>query len=364
MAKISFFTNGQLVELCIILAAALFFSWAILFSFSRIQHRLVDSTHILNYAIIKAVGWPLVILIWILAFSLIAPILAQSFGATIDMGMYLSPIRSVVTLFSIFWMVMRFVAAIEERCTQQINAGNSNRDITSVRAFSLVIRFLAVVILILMLMHTFGIKITSLLAVGGLGGLALAFAAKDTISNFLGGMMIFWDRPFAVGDWICSPDRQYEGTVQDIGWRLTRIITFDKRPLYIPNGIFSTIAIENPSRMTNRRIKTQIGLRYCDAPKVSGILHDVEKMLRSHPDIDSTQTLMVNLVEFGSSSLNFLVYTFTKTTVWTEFQAVQQDVFLKIIEIIAQHGAECAFPSRSLYIPDPVGVQQSAGETV
>ena len=91
--------------------------------------------------------------------------------------------------------------------------------------------------------------------------------------------MIYLDRPFDVGDWVRSPDKNIEGTVEDIGWRLTRIRTFDKRPLYVPNGTFSTISVENPSRMSNRRIKTNIGLRYDDANKVATIIADIESML-------------------------------------------------------------------------------------
>ena len=163
--------------------------------------------------------------------------------------------------------------------------------------------------------------------------------------------MIFMDKPFDIGDWIRSPDRNIEGTVEYIGWRLTRIRTFDKRPLFVPNSIFSTISVESPTRMHNRRIKKVIGLRYEDAGKVRGILAAVKTMLEEHSDIDQNALTMVNLVEFADSSLNFMVYTFTKTTNWGAYQAIQEDVLLKIIDIITEFGAECAFPSRTLYVP-------------
>lgn len=193
-----------------------------------------------------------------------------------------------------------------------------------------------------------------LIAFGSVGAAGIAFASKDLLGNFFGGLMIYLDRPFSIGDWVRSPDKNIEGTVEYIGWRTTRIRTFDKRPLYVPNGLFLVISVENPSRMLNRRIKTNIGLRYQDATKVGPIINDVEAMLRAHDEIDTNQTLIVNLVEFGPSSLNFMVYTFTKTTNWVKFQAVQQDVFLKIIEIIEQHGAECAFPTQTVHIPDGI----------
>ena len=117
---------------------------------------------------------------------------------------------------------------------------------------------------------------------------------------------------------------------------------------------FSTVSLENPSRMSNRRIKTTIGLRYDDATKMKTVLSAIEDMLRNHPEIDTRQTLMVNLFEFGPSSLNFFIYTFTKTTDWVKFQAIQQDVFLKIIEIITNHGAEIAFPTRTIQVPEGI----------
>ena len=165
--------------------------------------------------------------------------------------------------------------------------------------------------------------------------------------------MILLDRPFSVGDWIRSPDREIEGTVEDIGWRLTRIRTFDQRPLYVPNAVFTNLAVENPSRMRNRRIYETIGVRYDDVGVLRQIVSDVESMLREHPDIDLNRTLMVNFVEFGPSSLDFFIYTFTRTKLWAEFHAIKQDVLFRIAEIIEGHGAEIAFPTQTLHVVQP-----------
>ena len=121
----------------------------------------------------------------------------------------------------------------------------------------------------LMVLQSLGVSVSGLLAFGGIGGIAVGFAAKDMLANFLGGLSIYLDRPFAVGDWIRSPDRSIEGTVEDIGLRVTRIRTFDQRPLYVPNSTFSSVSLENPSRMTNRRIYETIGVRYEDAGRVA-----------------------------------------------------------------------------------------------
>jgi len=170
------------------------------------------------------------------------------------------------------------------------------------------------------------------------------------LANFFGGFMIYMDRPFSVGDGARKPDRNIEGTVEKIGFRVTLIRTFDKRPLYVRNSVFTNISVENPSRMKNRRIYETSGVRYEDAKKVPAILEDVRTMLQSHPDIDTNQTLIVNLNSFAASSLDFFVYTFTKTTDWVQYHHIKQDVMLKILDIIHQHEADCAFPTQTLHL--------------
>ncbi|WFW15176.1 mechanosensitive ion channel family protein [Citrobacter freundii] len=232
----------------------------------------------------------------------------------------------------------------------QINKG---RDITSARILSRIIKITIVVAIVLLYGEHFGMSLSGLLTFGGIGGIAVGMAGKDILSNFFSGIMLYFDRPFSIGDWIRSPDRNIEGTVTEIGWRMTKINTFDHRPLYVPNSIFSSISVENPGRMSNRRIKTVIGLRYEDADKISTIVDAIRQMLQNHPGIDQKQTLLVYFNEFADSSLNIMVYCFTKTTVWQEWLAVQQDVYLKIITLVQENGADFAFPSQTLYMDNP-----------
>lgn len=322
--------------------------------FKRLLAKLEGTQHLWDKAFIRAASAPYKVFVWLIVFSLILPVIMHEFGLNGAYAQYFSAGREIVFILAVFWFAMRVVSNIEAYMVTHAESGRSKRirDTTSVRAIGQLLRVLIILVTLLILMQSFGMKVGTLLAFGGIGGIAIGFAAKDTLANFLGGMMIYWDRPFCVGDWIRSPDRNIEGTVEYIGWRLTRILTFDRRPLYVPNGVFSTISVENPSRMKNRRILTTIGLRYRDASKIAVILSDIESMLRAHPEIDTTQTLMVNLIEFGPASLNFFIYTFTKTTNWVAFQSIQQDVFLKAIDIITQHGAECAFPTTTIEVPD------------
>jgi MscS family membrane protein len=253
-------------------------------------------------------------------------------------------------VFLLAWFLHRLIAGIEGELLREGRVGRNSTDRATVRAVSKLGRITLWVVAGLMVLQSIGVSISGLLAFGGIGGIAVGFAAKDLLANFFGGLSIYLDRPFTTGDWIRSPDRQIEGTVEDIGWRLTRIRTFDQRPVYVPNAVFSQIAVENPSRMFNRRIYETIGIRYQDADKMAAIVTEVRSMLEQHPDIDLSRTLIVNFVAFGASSLDFFVYAFTRTTVWVEFHAVKQDVLLKILGIIHHHGADVAFPTRTLHV--------------
>ncbi|HAZ78626.1 MAG TPA: mechanosensitive ion channel protein MscS, partial [Porticoccaceae bacterium] len=223
-------------------------------------------------------------------------------------------------------------------------------DPTTVRAVAKLLRASVLITAILISMQLFGYSISGLLAFGGIGGIAVGFAAKDLLANFFGGLMIYLDRPFSVGDWVRSPDKEIEGTVEDVGWRLTRIRTFDKRPLYIPNAVFANISVENPSRMTNRRIYETVGIRYADIATMESIISEVTQMLIQHKEIDSEQTMIVNFNRFSASSLDFFIYTFTKTTDWVKYHNIKQDVLLKVAKVIDTNGAEIAFKTSTIHI--------------
>lgn len=241
-------------------------------------------------------------------------------------------------------MLFFFVNRLEER---QVNKG---ADRTSAKLITRVLKIAIFISIVLLFGEHLGMSLSGLMTFGGIGGIAIGFASKDVLSNFFSGIMLYFDRPFNIGDWITSPDRQIEGVVVEIGWRITKIMTFENRPLYVPNSLFSAISVENPGRMTNRRINTQLGLRYEDSDKVGAVVNEIRSMLQNNPKIDTTQTLLVYFDAFADSSLNIMVYCFTKTVKWAEWLEVQQEVYLKIIEIVHQQGADFAFPSETIYM--------------
>ena len=279
--------------------------------YSVVQKRLKRTENLWDDAIWEALHKPMGYLIWILGISFAieisqAPTLEQQ---VLDL---LENVRSIAVLTLIAWFFFRFIRFGEQNILQSDQSLEGKLDKTTVNAVAKLLRASVVITTVLIIMQTMGYSISGLLAFGGIGGLAVGFAAKDLLSNFFGGLMIYLDRPFKIGDWIRSPDRSIEGVVEVIGWRQTLIRTFDKRPLYVPNSIFTQITVENPSRMLNRRIYETIGIRYDDAMKMGTIVTEVKQMLREHPEIDQNATMIVNFDEFAASSLNFFIYTFTR----------------------------------------------------
>ena len=255
---------------------------------------------------------------------------------------------------------MRFIRIAESNFIADKQAKGEDFDRATLDAIVKLLRLSVLITAFLVALQTLGFSVSGVLAFGGIGGIAVGFAAKDLLANFFGGLMIYLDRPFAIGDWVRSPDREIEGTVERIGWRQTVIRGFDTRPLYIPNSAFANIAVENPSRMRNRQIYETIGIRYADAAAMGAIVADVEAMLRAHEEIDTDGFLMVNFNAFAPSSLDFFIYCYTRTKLWARYHQVKQDVLLRIIEIIDRHGAEIAFPTSTVHVPGALSIADSA----
>jgi MscS family membrane protein len=291
---------------------------------------------------------PLPAVIWVVGLAFAAAIVRRH----VDDPLFdlVAPLRDVGVVVCLAWFLLRLIRLVGDRYVVVRVGQGEEVDSTTVDAISKLARLTVFITTALIAMQTLGFSVSGVLAAGGIGGIAVGFAAKDLLANFFGGLTIYLDRPFSVGEWIRSPDKQIEGTVEAISWRHTRVRAFNKNPIYVPNSVFTTIVVENPSRMSHRRIKETIGIRYQDLGKMAPIVAEVKAMLKSHPEIDATQTLIVNFNEFADSSLNFLIYTFTKTVAWMHYHEVKQDVLLKVAAIIERHGAEIAFPTRTLHI--------------
>jgi MscS family membrane protein len=328
----------------------------------RLCQRFVSKSRTLwDDSLIEALEKPAKLWIWMVGISF-AVDLIDAANETSWLTEHYDGFRRFCYILLAAWFLFRFIGMVEQHLSRP-DLDRPAMDRSTVRMLGRLIRIALSLSVILICMQYLGYNISGLLTFGGVGGVVVGFAARETIANFFGGMMIHMDRPFREGDWVRSPDKEIEGTVEEIGWRMTRVRTFDKRPLYIPNASFMTISIENPSRMSNRRIKETIGVRYQDVGRVDAILKEVRNYLLQHEAIDQGQTLMVNLNQFNASSVDFFIYCFTRTTVWSEFHQIKERVLLDIINIIHRHGVDVAFPTRTVQVeslPEPKVVASGA----
>lgn len=250
--------------------------------------------------------------------------------------------------FVIFWILFRMV----DKFSTLFNFFSAkvgkelNDDIQNFLTKTL--RILVIALGIMAILQEWGINVSAFVASLGLGGLAFALAAKDTVANLFGSLVIFSDRPFQVGDWVETPS--VDGTIEEIGIRSTKIRNHAQALVSVPNAVMANTTITNWSRMGKRRVRTRIGLTYStSAEQMLAVVADIKEMLQNHPDIHQ-EVIVVNFDEFEASALSILLNFFTNTIVTAEYLHVKQDVNVKIMQIVARHGAQFAFPSQSLYV--------------
>jgi MscS family membrane protein len=259
--------------------------------------------------------------------------------------------KYIFLTLSITYFLLKWKNSFSEKMYRKLTKKKSNvLDPSAIYPLSKILSIIIITTCMIITLDIVGVPVSALLAFGGVGGLAISWAAKDVVANFFGGLMIFVNRPFIIGDWIKSPNKNFEGVVEEIGWYRTQIRSFERRPTYIPNSIITDAIVENPGRMYNRRLNANIGLRYKDITKIPAITKDLRDLLANHEAIDQSQTQMVHFVGFGAYSLDINMYAFTKTTQWADFRNIQQDMLMKIAKIVLGHGADFAFPTQSLLV--------------
>lgn len=319
------------------------------------KQKLSAVPNIWNEAVLSAIIWPSSVLIWLLFTSYTLKLLATAFPDQIILTDGNHYIKSIGVIIVLAWFMIDLVANLEKNYFKSVDK-DTTLDTASSYLLGKIIRGIILSVSTVVILQTLGYSLTALLTLGGAGSLVAGLAAKDMLSNFFGGLTVYLDKPFKVGDWVKTNDHKLEGTVEKIGWRSTRLRNFEKRPVYVPNSIWATAPVENASRMINRRIKDIIGLRYKDADKIEAIMLDIENMLHEHPGVDHRQNIIVKFNEFGAYSLNFMLYVFTKATKLKDFSEIKQDILLKVVTIVHKNGADFAFPTTTLDIPDEIRV--------
>ncbi len=340
--------SPEVIRLLLVFAATLAAHFIARIVLQRAEKIAARTANVWDDSLIAAARKPLPVLIWLGGISFALHLVHRQTGE--QLLEYVPPVRDVGVILCTAWFLFKLIRELADNVVEAHTQAGEEVDRTTIDSLSKVSRVAVVVAAVLGVMQALGFSISGVLAFGGMGGIAVGFAAKDLLSNLFGGLMIHLDRPFRLNDFIRLPDQSLGGTVEYIGWRHTRLRSVDKTALYVPNSIFTTVIVENITRMSHRRFDLTIGLRYEDMGRIAAVSADIRSLLENHPDIDHDQAVAVGLDEFADSSLNLKVLAFTKVTDFLQFRALKQDVMLQITAILGKHGADMPFPTRTLHI--------------
>ncbi len=336
------------IQIFLIILFTFFLSKLIKYTLFVLFKYFVKTKSSLDNSIIVAIKKPILFFVWLYSFVVCSDLIIERVDETflkITVNLKL-----ITVYFSVLVFLLRSITQIKRHYIIQREKYGAVIDYSGIDAIEKLSKVVVVIIWSIFALGKMGFNLNALLAFGGAGGILVGFAGKDLFANIFGGLIIYLDKPFAVGDWIASPDKEIEGDVEFIGWRQTRILTFEKFPIYVPNSIFGTIVIQNKSRLRSRRIKETMNVRYLDVDKIDKITNDITTMLKEHPGINKKYKMFVNFTNFTNGMLTLTVYTFTNTTEFVRFYEIKQDVLLRIANIIKENGAEIAFTPNSLYI--------------
>lgn len=366
----------KIIFSCCLFALAFFLRYPLahlLLKFISTLSRFLKSQDI-QEQIKEQVSTPILWIILLLSFNLSLDILSYPLPVSPKLKIWLN----ACFIICLSWLAILFFKGYGTAILGGLAQKNNSFRREVINLLLKVLYFLIVVIAILVLLKNFGFNISALIASLGIGGLAVAFAVKDMLANFFASVVLLFDNSFNQGDWIVCGD--IEGTIVELGLRRTTIRTFDNAMLFVPNSLLANGSVKNWNRRKQgRRIRFQVGVAYSSTPEqIRACIRDIQLMLFKHPDIakegDERQplshyeldlkssivslddllgyksNLFVVLDEFAASSINILIYCFSKTTNWGEWLNVRQDVMLKIMDILDEHKLSFAFPSQSLYI--------------
>ncbi len=260
---------------------------------------------------------------------------------------FLHIMEASVIIFLV-WGLYNLTASSSAFFTRMKGRYKLDADDVLVPFFSKALRFIIVAIGFSMVASVFGYNVGGFVAGLGLGGVAIAFAAKDALAHLLGGFVIITEKPFKIGDWIMTPD--VEGTVEDISFRSTKIRTFAQAVVTMPNATLANGPITNWSQMGKR----QISYTFTLAPdtskdKLRRIVSEIEMYLKNNDDIHP-ETILVKFDQFNEWGYSIMVYLFTKTTVWADYLQVKEELNLTIVELLEKEGVAIALPSTRMYV--------------
>lgn len=331
----------NLWKLALIVIASIVFAYLLRSLLNKISQILSNKHR--DPVWIDALSAPFVITVFIVSFASLFKI-TDIFHKSFDHSLLVT-FKNFGVVLCLWWFAIRYSSLLQRKYLK--SSGVKRLDKGAVDSLGKLFNIIITVVVVLLSMDILGFDVRGLLTFAGVSGIAVAFASKELLSNFFGTIIIYFDKPFIIGDFI-KISKGTEGTVEYIGWRMTRLRSVDKTPIYIPNSIFSSDVIENYTRRTHRMMKSVVGVRYDDAPVLEKIIKDVKIFLDKHESVTSDQPIVVGFDGFADSSVNFLVRACLVTSDFKTFYDIKTELMLHIYKIIKKHKADIAFPTRTI----------------
>ena len=313
----------------------------------HLRQRSISLSHDWKEKIDQILSLPFKILIWILGVTLVIQILGRRFDFSFFEN-YIDAFRSTGFVFCLSWMFLRWKAEAQRRFVSR-DKQLQKVDTGFIQIISNVISMVIITIALMIILQVWGLNIAPLIAFGGIGAAAIGFAAKDVIANFFGGLMLHLNRPFMIGDLILLPGEHLEGHVEEVGLYLTTVRDKDKRPVYLPNALFSHALVINSSRMTHSRIEEKIGIRYDDFSKIPVLTENLKKAIANHSDIDTHMPVLAVFHSFSQCTLNLYIDVYTLQTRYDKYLQVRHEILVVIYEEVKKAGAEMPIPMMTIY---------------
>lgn len=339
-----------MTELAALLALVFFINIVLKWILLKLHERFRSQGKPWKDSLVVALITPLTSFVW-----LIAALQALNMGweRFSEHPLIASPhaLMHIGLILAVAWFLLRWKKAIVTELKKPGATRLIDVDRVKIDPIDKVLSLAIYLISALLLLEQTGSSMHTLIAFGGVSGLAIAFASQQIIANFFGGVMIYLTHPFIVGDWIQLPDKDVEGHVEEIGWYTTRVRSFDKRPLYVPNSLLTNALVVNPSRMSHRQFKEVIGLRFQDIGQLPSITKDLEQSLLTHPQVDQSQPPQVHFGAFGPHGVEIHLSAYTTIVDKYAYADFAQDLLYRIASIVYQHGADFSSPVTAVEFP-------------
>ena len=282
-------------------------------------------------------------------------------GLAVPVRAFLSGAVKALVIVTIAWALIRVTDLLAAVARERLALAGRAAAIGMVPLGSKVVKVTLLMLTGLAVLQNLGVNVTGVLAGLGIGGLAVALAAQKTVENLLGGVALVVDQPVRVGDFCRFGDKI--GTIEEIGLRSTRVRTLDRTVIAIPNAEFSALQLENFAQRDKVWFSAQLGLRYETTPdQLRWILVEIRKVLYAHPRVDPDPA-RVRFVGFGAYSLDLEIFAYVTTTDFGEFLAIRQDIYLRIMDVVAASGSGFAVPSQTTYLGRDAGRDAARSES-